>query len=77
MQYPCKAPTNELEENSNKEFGLIAPGMSVVLSIKFNATSFAEFEDEIVIFGDEKILKIPVLARREAPSINLPEILDC
>jgi hypothetical protein len=77
VRYPIRAPTNIYEEDVKKEFGLIAPGMSVVLSVKFNATSFAEFEDEIVVYCDENVLKVPLVAKKEPPAINLPEILDC
>jgi hypothetical protein len=43
VKYPIRAPANIYEDDPKKEFGVIAPGMSVVLSIKFHATSFAEF----------------------------------
>ncbi|KRX10489.1 hypothetical protein PPERSA_08791 [Pseudocohnilembus persalinus] len=79
VKYPQKGNKSENEEkiNQNREKGLIAPGMSVVLNITFNSTSFAEYQDKIVVVCDENILEIPIIAKKESPDLNLPQILDC
>ncbi|KAL4510071.1 hypothetical protein ABPG72_010264 [Tetrahymena utriculariae] len=69
--------TNGFQEDITKEKGMIAPGMSLSLNIKFFASSFSEFRDEITFISEENIFKIPIIAQKEAPLINLPEILDC
>lgn len=51
--------------------------MSVVLNITFHSTSFAEYTDKIVVVCDENILEIPIIAKKESPDLNLPQILDC
>jgi hypothetical protein len=57
--------------------GYIAPGMSVYLTVRFNPSSSAEFDDEITILTEDNIFKVPLLARKELPSLNLPSSLDC
>lgn len=60
-----------------KEDGYVAAGMSVHLKIRFMASSFAEFNDSIGVLMEENILRIPVLARKESPKLDIPELLDC
>lgn len=65
------------EDNGIKEKGVIAPGMALILNVKFYATSFAEFRDEITFLSEENIFKVPVIAQKEAPLVSLSPILDC
>ncbi len=51
--------------------------MSVLFKIRFNPSSFAEFDDELTILTEENIFKIPILARKEPPCLDLPSSLDC
>lgn len=60
-----------------KEDGYVASGMSILYKIRFNPSSFAEFDDEIAFITDDHIIKVPILARKEPPCLNLPESLDC
>lgn len=58
VTYPIAPPRDEYEDDPHKEFGLIAPGMSVQLDISFNSTSFAEFDDKIVIICDDNFFEV-------------------
>lgn len=51
--------------------------MYLIFKIRFNPSSFAEFDDELTILMEENIVKIPLLARKEPPNLNLPSVLDC
>lgn len=53
--------TDGFYEDVNKEKGMIAPGMSLNLNIKFFATSFSEFRDEITFISEENIFKVTYL----------------
>ena len=45
--------------------------MSIYISVLFNPSSYAEFDDELAILTEENIFKIPLLARKEPPCLNL------
>ena len=45
--------------------------------VRFNPSSAAEFNDEITILTEDNIFKVPLMARKELPNLNLPESLDC
>ena len=45
-------------EDPHKEKGHIAPGMSLILTIKFYASSFSEFRDEITFISEQNIFKV-------------------
>lgn len=57
--------------------GLIAPGMSAVISIHFRAESLADYDDELLIKTEQNTILIPLRARREPPSLSLEERIDC
>lgn len=61
----------------SREDGTIASGMSAILKIRFNPSSLAEFDDQICVLTEDHILKIPILARKEPPLLDLPTTLDC
>jgi hypothetical protein len=65
----CKYPSNET--------GDIAPGMSLLMSIAFQAPSFADFDDVITFVTEESSFKIPMKARRDPPQISLSNPMDC
>lgn len=64
-------------EYPSSEIGYIAPGMSAIIRIRFNPSSLAEFDDQIAILSEDHILKIPIMARKEPPQLDLPSKLDC
>ena len=53
------------------ESGLIAPGMSMILSVRYSAPGLGDLDDEIVIITEEEAFKIPVIARRTPPEIKM------
>ena len=57
--------------------GVIAPGMSAVISIHFRADSLADYDDELHIKTEQNTIVIPLRARREPPSLSLEEHIDC
>ena len=40
--------------------GTVAPGMSVILTINFMATSLSDFEDELIIISEECSFKVRI-----------------
>jgi len=56
---------------------LIAPGMSVIVAINFNATSMADFKDKIGVITEENSFFIPIISQKEAPIIKLNPIIEC
>jgi len=76
VKYPQLMPTRAEEDDPAREFGLIAPGMSVVIEVQFNASQFTEFEDSLTIVNDENYFSVPILARKESPLVVLPAVLD-
>jgi len=61
----------------SNEAGIIAPGMSAVAYINFNATALSDFDDELLIVTEESSFKVKLQARREHPILTLPDVLDC
>jgi len=61
----------------SNETGIIAPGMSAVAYINFNATALSDFDDELLIVTEESSFKVKLQARREHPILTLPDVLDC
>lgn len=51
--------------------------MSAIIKIRFHPSSLAEFDDQIAILSEDHILKVPLLARKEPPQLDLPASLDC
>jgi len=47
-----KAAISQDEDDIKIERGMIAPGMSVVFTIRFTASSFAEFKDSLTIISE-------------------------
>ena len=57
--------------------GDLAPGMSLTLSVCFQAPSFADYDDAITFVTEEDKFKLPLRARREPPVIKLVNPMDC
>lgn len=57
--------------------GCLAPGMSLKMSVTFSSPSFADFDDFITFVTEDNSFKVPLRARRDPPSINLVNPLDC
>ena len=55
---------------------MIAPGMSVIMSVAFNAPSFADFDDVLKLVTEENSFEIPIRARREPPVVKLVNPMD-
>lgn len=51
--------------------------MSVYMKIRFNPSSIAELDDEIAILTEDSIFRIPLLARKDPPCLDLPQRLNC
>jgi hypothetical protein len=55
----------------SSENGLVAPGMCVVLNIRYAAPGLGDLDDEIVVITEEDSFKVPVIARRTPPDIRM------
>ena len=53
------------------ENGLIAPGMSLVLNVRYAAPGLGDLDDELVVITEEEAYKVPVIARRTPPEIKM------
>ena len=53
------------------ESGLIAPGMSLVLTVRYAAPGLGDLDDEIVVITEEDSFQVPVLARRTPPDLRM------
>ncbi|XP_044196282.1 deleted in lung and esophageal cancer protein 1 [Thunnus albacares] len=60
------------------EGGVVAPGMSCKYTVRFAPDSLADYEDFLVIETQaERLLVVPIEARRPPPVLTLPRVLDC
>ena len=57
--------------------GLIAPGNSVIFEVLFRATSLADYSDQLMIITEKDCFKIPLIAKREQPMLDLPPVIEC
>lgn len=58
------------------EAGLIAPGMSCIFKIQFNAVSLADYEDELKIINEENAFVVKLEAKKEHPKLSLETTLS-
>lgn len=61
MTYPWKDEVDQFGEffdDPRKERGMIAPGMSLSMTVRFCASSFSEFRDEITFISEENVFKV-------------------
>lgn len=56
--------------------GLIAPGMSIASSVIFKPLSLRDYSDELVISTENGRLTVPIIARRQAPKLTIPDVFD-
>lgn len=49
----------------------------MTLFITFMAPSFADFDDFLIVIADGCSIKVPLLARRDPPVINLVNPMNC
>eukprot|EP00753_Platysulcus_tardus_P017583 PLAT6441.10.p1 GENE.PLAT6441.10~~PLAT6441.10.p1 ORF type:complete len:2012 (+),score=1094.48 PLAT6441.10:39-6038(+) len=56
--------------------GFVAPGMAARLSITFKPDSLADFADELTVVTEAGQWPVPLLGRREPPSLTLPPVLQ-
>mmetsp|Transcript_21613 Transcript_21613/g.43401 ORF Transcript_21613/g.43401 Transcript_21613/m.43401 type:complete len:2057 (+) Transcript_21613:50-6220(+) len=57
--------------------GMLAPGISMYITVYFTPDSYASFNDEITIWADSGSVTIPVRGQRPAPNLDLKEQLSC
>lgn len=58
-------------KHPSKETGLIAPGMSLSLTVRYAAPGLGDLDDEVVFIAEEVIFKVPVMARREQAELRM------
>ncbi|XP_074658571.1 deleted in lung and esophageal cancer protein 1-like isoform X2 [Tubulanus polymorphus] len=57
--------------------GLVAPGMSCQFTVRFIADSLGDFADEILVqTQSSEAIKVALVAKRNAPILTLPEVID-
>jgi len=57
--------------------GLVAPGMSVRLTVRFLPDSLADYQDALVCITEQNRFKVVVEAFRPPPTLSIPTTLDC
>ena len=57
--------------------GMVAPGMSCQVAIRFAPDSLADYSDCIIAITEQNKFKVKVEARRPPPSLTIPLELDC
>lgn len=55
----------------SRETGLVAPGLSVSLTVRYAAPGLSDLDDELVVITEEESFKVPVLARRTPPDFRM------
>jgi len=56
--------------------GLIAPGMAAKVAVYFQPDALRSFEDHFLLCTESGQIAISILAERESPNFNFPEIMD-
>ena len=51
-------------KHPSQETGLIAPGMSLLITIRYATPGLGDLDDEIVFIAEEVSFKVPIMARR-------------
>uniref|UniRef100_A0A8C3AH22 DLEC1 cilia and flagella associated protein n=1 Tax=Cyclopterus lumpus TaxID=8103 RepID=A0A8C3AH22_CYCLU len=57
--------------------GVVAPGLSCKYTVCFTPDSFGDYEDYIVVETAGRPFMVPIAAKRPAPILTLPRVLDC
>jgi len=58
-------------KHPSADTGLIAPGMSLSLTVRYAAPGLGDLDDEIVVITEEESFKVPVIARRTPPDLRM------
>ena len=66
-----------LVEFPGADGGLVAPGMSVKVSVRFMPDSLADYQDALICITEQNRFKIVVEAFRPPPTLTIPLELDC
>lgn len=57
--------------------GMVAPGMSCVVLVRFRPDSLADYQDSFTMCCENGKVKIDLIARRVRPELSLPKLLKC
>jgi hypothetical protein len=57
--------------------GLVAPGMSVKVTVRFMPDSLADYQDALLCTSETNRFKVTVEAFRPPPTLSIPLVLDC
>ena len=60
-----------------EDCGDIAPGMAVVITVRFRPASLSDYQDDLVVIAGEGVVRIPIVAQRERCEINWPKSIAC
>ena len=64
-------------EFPSEEGGLVAPGMSVKVTVRFMPDSLADYQDALLCTSETNRFKVMVEAYRPPPTLSIPLVLDC
>lgn len=73
----CKEMVISNVKYPREDTGDIAPGMCVVISIRFRPITLNDYEDQLIVIVADGVLRIPIVGQREKCEINWPKIIDC
>lgn len=57
--------------------GMIAPGMSCQIFVRFVPDSLADYQDSITVSTENGDFSLHIYAKREPPSLTIPLTIDC
>jgi hypothetical protein len=60
-----------------EDSGDVAPGMAVVIAIRFRPPGLGDYQDELVVIAGDGTVRVPILAMRERCEINWPKSIGC
>ena len=64
-------------EFPSEDGGLVAPGMSVKVTVRFMPDSLADYQDALLCTSETNRFKVMVEAFRPPPTLSIPLVLDC
>lgn len=60
-----------------QDSGDIAPGMAVVIAVRFRPPGLGDYADELVVIAGEGTIRVPIVALRERCEVNWPKTIGC
>jgi hypothetical protein len=60
-----------------EDSGDVAPGMAVVIAVRFRPPGLGDYEDELVVIAGDGTIRVPIIALRERCEINWPKTVSC